>query len=247
MGTACVRWWEGQAAWKGPRDCVAGAGRSGVAVGSQPVWEVCVSFARWKLTGRRLARSPPSRTGHRVMFPFFAYTLRVYVLLIRCGAPAMMDYRPWLRRAEDFIRGLSALPGEWSTSVDVEPPLSKAAADELHKSLPFGLPSPLHDLYTTGSRSCRCTYYWSPDEAYLPLVEKVLPCQHSLDGGARFLPAAELNNAHASRADGPSDGTRQAMSSRGWPRRFSSRSNWMSNQCRQPVHACRRPGRFSSR
>ena len=146
-----------------------------------------------------------------------------------------------------LLRGLNALPGEWSTSVDVEPPLSKAAADELHKSLPFGLPSPLHDLYTTGSRSCRCTYYWSPDEAYLPLVEKVLPCQHSLDGGARFLPAAELNNAHASRADGPSDGTRQAMSSRGWPRRFSSRSNWMSNQCRQPVHACRRPGRFSSR
>jgi hypothetical protein len=110
----------------------------------------------------------------------------------------MIDYSRWLSRAEAFVRGLDYLPGKWGVSIAVEPPLTASAADELGRTLPLGLPSPLYNLYTTGSASYRCTYHWSPDKAYLPLVEQVFPHQYSLYGGARFISAAELPDRQAS-------------------------------------------------
>lgn len=110
----------------------------------------------------------------------------------------MLDYAHWLKRAEDFVRGLGNLPGQWGVSIAIEPPLARRAADELRNRLPFGLPAPLYDLYTQGSASYRCAYYWSPDEAHLPLVGEVFPHTYSLYGGARFIPACQLADAHAS-------------------------------------------------
>ena len=74
----------------------------------------------------------------------------------------MLDYARWLKNAEEFVRGLDCLPGQWGVSVAIEPPLATTAADELRNTLPFGLPSPLYDLYAVGSASCRCTYYGHP-------------------------------------------------------------------------------------
>ena len=110
----------------------------------------------------------------------------------------MLDYSEWLQRAEDFVRRLNYLPGRWGISVAVEPPLSRAAADELCEVLSFGLPSPLYDLYSRGSASYCCTYNWELDESHLPLVGQVFPQTYSLYGGARFLPAAELKDTFAS-------------------------------------------------
>jgi len=106
----------------------------------------------------------------------------------------MIDYAEWLHRAEDFVRGLNYLPGQWGISLDVEPPLPKAKADELREVLPLGLPSPLYDLYTTGAATYRCTYHWSPDQSHLPLVGRVFPHTYTLHGGAQFIPAFELKD-----------------------------------------------------
>jgi hypothetical protein len=106
----------------------------------------------------------------------------------------MTDYPGWLRRAETFVRCLDYLPGQWSITIAVEPPLAKTKANELRENLPLGLPACLYDLYTIGSASFSCTYSWKPDESHLRLVEPILPHQYSLYGGAHIVPAAELED-----------------------------------------------------
>src|SRR5262245_60618476 len=104
----------------------------------------------------------------------------------------MFDYSGWLRRAENFVRGLTYLPGEWGISVACEPPLDATAVHQIREVLPLGLPAPLFDLYKAGAANYRSTYHWSPNQLYLPMVEQVFPHQYSLYGGARFIPAGEL-------------------------------------------------------
>ena len=109
----------------------------------------------------------------------------------------MFDYARWLQRAEAFVRGLNELPGQWEISVDVEPPLSVDAAEQLRRTLPLGLPVSLLGLYTTGSARFQCSYRWSPDEEHLPIIAEVFPHQYTLYGGARFIPAVELAETQA--------------------------------------------------
>ena len=49
----------------------------------------------------------------------------------------MTDYLHWARRAEEFIRNLDYLPGQWGVSVAVAPPLPIPDADALKSTLSF--------------------------------------------------------------------------------------------------------------
>jgi hypothetical protein len=106
-------------------------------------------------------------------------------------------YSPWIRRAESFVRHLNHLPGRWGISIAIEPPLPASEADELAKSLPFGLPTPLRALYTEGAARCRCRYHWTPDENCLPPVQELFPYETSIYGGPEFIPWNKLLDAHA--------------------------------------------------
>jgi len=103
----------------------------------------------------------------------------------------MLDYADWLGRAERFVRGTSALPGEWSMEVAVEPPLSPYAADQLAKTLPHGLPQPLLNFYLTASASAECHFSWTPVGKQLAKLQKVID-NNGIYGGARLCPAMEL-------------------------------------------------------
>ncbi len=107
----------------------------------------------------------------------------------------MIDYANWLRRAEDFVRGLDHLSGRLSVSIAVEPPLPEESADELSENLPLGLPACLYDLYAKGSASFCCTYCWKPNETNLRLIERLMPHTPSIYGGPRFVPAVKLEDA----------------------------------------------------
>jgi hypothetical protein len=104
----------------------------------------------------------------------------------------MIDYVGWLRRAEKFVRGTSRLRGEWSMEISVTPPLSPAQADRLTKTLPFELPSPLLQFYTTASANARCFYSWKPDKDALTKVRSVVVDTFSVYGRAEFCPAVDL-------------------------------------------------------
>ncbi len=105
-------------------------------------------------------------------------------------------YSSWIRRAESFVRQLNYLPGMWGISVAIDSPITTDEADGLAERLPFGLPAPLRELYIDGAARCRCRYYWTPGEDYLPQVQEVFPHEMSFYGGPEFIPWTDLRDAH---------------------------------------------------
>jgi SMI1 / KNR4 family (SUKH-1) len=108
----------------------------------------------------------------------------------------MVNYSEWLHRAERFVRGISALPGQWYIQVAIEPPLEPAAVEKLAEALPHGLPQPLRDFYQTASRDAVCNYSWQPPAAELARLRKVLREDDGIGGGTMFCPAAKLAEHH---------------------------------------------------
>lgn len=110
--------------------------------------------------------------------------------------PAQGIYSSWIRRAEAFVRQLNYLPGRWGISLSIGPPISEAEADQLHQTLPFGLPAALRRFYTQGTGKCSFRYTWEPDKKVLLQLQEVFPHQMSYYGGAEFIPCSELLDAH---------------------------------------------------
>jgi SMI1 / KNR4 family (SUKH-1) len=102
----------------------------------------------------------------------------------------------WIHRAESFVRQLNYLPGQWGVSIAVDPPATSSQVDEVAKTLPFGLPESLREIYANGAARCRCRYYWTPDDEHVVQLDSVFPHQRSFGGGASFVPLANLLDAH---------------------------------------------------
>jgi hypothetical protein len=94
----------------------------------------------------------------------------------------------WFRRAENFVRGLNRLPGQWGISISVEPPVEISRDDDADTALP----APLLRLYTEGSARFSCQYHWKPDSTDLSRLSELFPHQYSFYGGAEFIPWDDL-------------------------------------------------------
>jgi len=103
----------------------------------------------------------------------------------------MFDYAAWLERAQGFVNGIQALPGEVQVWGDIAPALSAREADRLARQLPNGLPSVLRDFLTQGSSRCEYRFWWEPPEPLRVEIEGVLD-QTFVDGGPAFFNSSGL-------------------------------------------------------
>ncbi|MEX0725848.1 MAG: SMI1/KNR4 family protein [Planctomycetaceae bacterium] len=105
-------------------------------------------------------------------------------------------YADYLQRSERFARSVSRLPGQWGIDISVSPPVTEAEADELEKSIPFGLPAPLREFYTQSASACRLHWNWTPPLSTIQELKSVFEFETSLFGGFEFVPWPELYEHH---------------------------------------------------
>jgi hypothetical protein len=98
----------------------------------------------------------------------------------------MLDYAAWLARAQDFTSGLTRLPGNVTADVEIAPPLSGAAREELESSLSFPLPLSLRLFLVQGSGDCYCRYVWEPPPEMISQHKEILPYGRDIFGGLRY-------------------------------------------------------------
>jgi hypothetical protein len=87
----------------------------------------------------------------------------------------MMNYAEWVRRAVAFTESLRGLPGDVRVEVEVAPPLSEEAIQELARSCRLPIPEPLRRFWKEASGHCKCTYWWDTPEKFHPQMAVSFP------------------------------------------------------------------------
>lgn len=73
----------------------------------------------------------------------------------------MLDYRSWIDRAVERINAMPSLPGQFTISGAVQPPLDDAAVDRLAERCRLPIPESLRRFWTTGAAGADLCYHWS--------------------------------------------------------------------------------------
>jgi hypothetical protein len=103
-----------------------------------------------------------------------------------------MDFQAWLQRLRQFSASLRELPGDIEVRIEIDPPLTNAACDELAARWPTGIPRVLRELWTQGAARINCPYWWTPLDEELKLTKRILDWINIVWGGVCFEPAARI-------------------------------------------------------
>lgn len=103
-------------------------------------------------------------------------------------------YEKWMQRAVEFTESLRPLPGKPDVDVQVAPPISMEAIDQLAKKSRLGIPEPLRRFLADASAHCCCHYWWEPPEQLQSQLDAVFHGSHFFWGGANFCDGTEISD-----------------------------------------------------
>src|SRR5262245_31711878 len=113
----------------------------------------------------------------------------------------MFDMQAWLRRAEEFVRGLSHLPRRLTIEISIHPPCPQEELSHTESALSSSIPAPLRQFYLTASTSCKCHYSWHPEEEQLEQLRQIFAYEHGIYGGPSIIALKDLPEAYRDWAD----------------------------------------------